>query len=103
MCRFANAIYIRANCEEDHKKRIELLKQGRDFSLKALKLEPENVTVLKWCATLTGVLAEQCNETKERIKLGHEFKTYLDKALELDGGKQYPELYHMRGRFRYQV
>lgn len=70
--RLANAIYIKANCEEDHKKRIELLREGREYALRALKLEPENVSVIKWTATLTGVLAEQCNETKERIKLGHE-------------------------------
>jgi hypothetical protein len=54
LVRLSNATYIRANCEEDHAKRVELLREGRRYALNALKLEPENETVLKWCATLTG-------------------------------------------------
>jgi tetratricopeptide (TPR) repeat protein len=48
-------------------------------------------------------LAEHCESLSERIKLGHEFKDYLDQALERDEKGNYPELFHMRARFKYQI
>uniref|UniRef100_A0AC35FPW9 Uncharacterized protein n=1 Tax=Panagrolaimus sp. PS1159 TaxID=55785 RepID=A0AC35FPW9_9BILA len=38
---------------------------------------------------------------KERIKYGHEFKKYVDEAIQQLPGDF--ELYHMRGRFRFEV
>ncbi|KAI6180460.1 Rmd-3 [Aphelenchoides besseyi] len=99
--RFAKCFYILANCEYDQQKRAELLAKGRDFAVRGLATEPENFELLKYAAALTGVLAEQSEETRDRINLGHEFKNYLDKALTIEPNDHM--LLHMRGRFHYHI
>ncbi|KAI6204582.1 hypothetical protein M3Y94_00691900 [Aphelenchoides besseyi] len=99
--RFAKCFYILANCEDDQQKRAELLTEGRGFAVRGLATEPENFELLKYAAALTGVLAEQSEETRERINLGHEFKNYLDKALTIESNDLM--LLHMRGRFHYHI
>ncbi|CAD5226523.1 unnamed protein product [Bursaphelenchus okinawaensis] len=98
--RLAHACYIRANQRDDENQRLELLREGSDFAKQAVELDPENGIVMKWAATLVGVLAEH-SSWKEKVALGNEFKKYLDKAIE-----KLPEewtLLHMRGRFIYQI
>ncbi|CAD5230736.1 unnamed protein product [Bursaphelenchus xylophilus] len=98
--RLAHACYIRANQEDVDEKRIELLREAREHALKAVEIDPENGEVWKWAATVTGVLAEHLS-LKEKVSLGKEFKTYLDKAIE-----KLPDeitLLHMRGRFIFQI
>ena len=45
--RLAHACYIRANCEEAKAKRVELLREGRAYALKALDAGKSNAAALK--------------------------------------------------------
>uniref|UniRef100_A0A915A5K3 Uncharacterized protein n=1 Tax=Parascaris univalens TaxID=6257 RepID=A0A915A5K3_PARUN len=100
LCRFAHACYIRSNnCVKEEEGRKSVLNEAHDACRKAYELEPANAHVLKWCCIITGSLAD-ISSNKERIELGYEFKNYLDEAIELAPDAS---IYHMRGRFAYDV
>uniref|UniRef100_A0A9J2PAA0 Regulator of microtubule dynamics protein 1 n=1 Tax=Ascaris lumbricoides TaxID=6252 RepID=A0A9J2PAA0_ASCLU len=98
--RLAHACYILSNyCQTNEERRKTLLIEAHDACKKAYKIEPKDADVLKWCSIITGSLAE-ISGNREKIELGHEFKMYLDKAAEVAPDSA---IYHMRGRFFYEV
>uniref|UniRef100_A0A914ZVZ8 Regulator of microtubule dynamics protein 1 n=2 Tax=Parascaris univalens TaxID=6257 RepID=A0A914ZVZ8_PARUN len=98
--RLAHACYILSNyCRRNEERRKTLLIEAHDACKKAYKIEPKDANVLKWCSIITGSLAE-ISGNREKIELGHEFKMYLDKAAEVAPDSA---IYHMRGRFFYEV
>ncbi|VBB33090.1 unnamed protein product [Acanthocheilonema viteae] len=67
----------------------------------AYELNSNNAEILKWCAIITGTLAELRNLNDcERVIYVKEFKTYLDEAL---AGEPDSSVYHMNGRFCYRM
>ncbi|CAJ0589369.1 unnamed protein product [Cylicocyclus nassatus] len=96
----AEVCYMVSNMEEKDQERVEWLKTGRQHALDAHELNPVSVPILKILCSTTGRLAEESG-IREKISLGFEFKTYLDRAVALDPLSF--ELLHMRGRFQYQV
>ncbi|VDN06410.1 unnamed protein product [Thelazia callipaeda] len=96
---FMHACYIVSNCSTNEIKRKTVLDEAYGYGKKIFELEPNNREVLKWCAIITGSLAEVAT-MKEKIALGHEFKNYLDKAAENEPDSS---IFHMRGRFSYQI
>ncbi|EPB70294.1 hypothetical protein ANCCEY_10616 [Ancylostoma ceylanicum] len=73
---------------------------GRQHALDAHDLNPTSIAILKILCSTTGRLAEESG-IREKINLGFEFKTYLDRAVALQPSSF--ELLHMRGRFTYQA
>ena len=67
----------------------------------AYEKAPKDADVLRWAPIVTGSLSENANGHKERIQYGHEFKKYIDEAIETLPADF--ALYHMRGRFRYEI
>uniref|UniRef100_A0A914PSY9 Uncharacterized protein n=1 Tax=Panagrolaimus davidi TaxID=227884 RepID=A0A914PSY9_9BILA len=99
--RIGQACYILANCSKEEEQRRVLLLEGYEHIRNAYEKAPTDHNVLQWAPIITGSLSENANGHKERIKYGHEFKKYVDEAIQ-----QLPEdfaLYHMRGRFRFEV
>uniref|UniRef100_A0AC34QL94 Uncharacterized protein n=1 Tax=Panagrolaimus sp. JU765 TaxID=591449 RepID=A0AC34QL94_9BILA len=99
--RLAHACYILSNCSQAEEQRRAYLQEGHQYIVEAYKIAPEDPKVLHWAPIVTGSLAETAATTKDRIRIGHEFKKYIDEAIE----KLPPEFafFHMRGRFRYEV
>uniref|UniRef100_A0AC35FQ30 Uncharacterized protein n=1 Tax=Panagrolaimus sp. PS1159 TaxID=55785 RepID=A0AC35FQ30_9BILA len=62
---------------------------------------PNDHGVLRWASNILFSLYKNSSGHKERIKYGHEFKKYVDEAIQQLPGDF--ELYHMRGRFRFEV
>ncbi|KAL6743281.1 hypothetical protein Aduo_016337 [Ancylostoma duodenale] len=96
----AEVCYMISNMEEKDQERVEWLRKGRQHALDAHDLNPTSVPILKILCSTTGRLAEESG-LRDKINLGFEFKTYLDRAVALQPSSF--ELLHMRGRFTYQV
>ncbi|RCN42393.1 hypothetical protein ANCCAN_11637 [Ancylostoma caninum] len=96
----AEVCYMISNMEEKDQERVEWLKKGRQHALYAHDLNSTSVPILKILCSTTGRLAEESG-IRDKINLGFEFKTYLDRAVALQPSSF--ELLHMRGRFTYQV
>jgi tetratricopeptide (TPR) repeat protein len=77
-----------------------LIIEGHKYAIHAYKLDEKHFLVLKWAAVLTGGLTDFLG-TKEKIQEGNKFKSYLDKALAINGTEY--SLLHMRGRFSFSV
>ncbi|VDM41248.1 unnamed protein product [Toxocara canis] len=98
--RLAQACYIRSNnCYKNVEQRKAILSEAHEACKKAYELDARNANVLKWCSIVTGSLAEITNG-REKIELGCEFKGYLDEAMKVAPDSS---IYHMRGRFAYEV
>ncbi|WKY10287.1 hypothetical protein Q1695_002550 [Nippostrongylus brasiliensis] len=96
----AEVCYMISNMEEKDRERVDWLKRGRKHALEAHDLNPTNISTLKILCSTTGRLAEESG-IRDKIHLGFEFKTHLDRAVAVDPSCF--ELLHMRGRFCYQV
>uniref|UniRef100_A0AC34FL79 Uncharacterized protein n=1 Tax=Panagrolaimus sp. ES5 TaxID=591445 RepID=A0AC34FL79_9BILA len=99
--RLGQACYILANCSKEEEQRRAFLLEGHGYIKHAYELAPRDPDVLRWAPIITGSLSENSSGHKERIQYGHEFKKYIDEAIE-----NLPEdfaLFHMRGRFRFEV
>ncbi|XGW01409.1 hypothetical protein V3C99_013953 [Haemonchus contortus] len=96
----AEVCYAISNMEDKDQERIEWLKKGRKHALDAHELNPTSIAILKILCSTTGRLAEESG-VRDKINLGFEFKTHLDRAVAVDPSCF--ELLHMRGRFSYQV
>uniref|UniRef100_A0A914Z1C6 Tetratricopeptide repeat protein n=1 Tax=Panagrolaimus superbus TaxID=310955 RepID=A0A914Z1C6_9BILA len=99
--RLGQACYILANCSKEEEQRRAFLLEGHGYIVRAYEKAPRDPDVLRWAPIITGSLSENASGNKERIQYGHEFKKYIDEAIE-----HLPEdfaLFHMRGRFRYEV
>uniref|UniRef100_A0A0R3RZA5 TPR_REGION domain-containing protein n=1 Tax=Elaeophora elaphi TaxID=1147741 RepID=A0A0R3RZA5_9BILA len=100
--RLAHACYILSNfCHSDRDKCYRLLEEAYASCKSAYESKVKSDEILKWCAVITGVLAElQDLSDFDRITYLREFKKFLDEALT---GKPDASVYHMNGRFRYRV
>ncbi|EYB98918.1 hypothetical protein Y032_0126g1304 [Ancylostoma ceylanicum] len=96
----AEVCYMISNMEEKDQERVQWLRKDRQHALDAHDLNPTSIAILKILCSTTGRLAEESG-IREKINLGFEFKTYLDRAVALQPSSF--ELLHMRGRFTYQV
>lgn len=98
--RCAEVCYMISNTAGSYQERVEWLKKGRKHALEAHDLNPTSIAILKILCSTTGRLAEESG-LRDKINLGFEFKTHLDRAVAVDPSCF--ELLHMRGRFSYQV
>uniref|UniRef100_A0A915B6T7 Gamma-soluble NSF attachment protein n=2 Tax=Parascaris univalens TaxID=6257 RepID=A0A915B6T7_PARUN len=99
-CRFAHACYIRSNnCFKNLEKCKAILGEAHEACKKAYELDAKNKDVLKWCSIISGSLAD-ISDGEEKIELGYEFKNYIDEAIKITPDSS---IYHMRGRFTYEV
>ncbi|KAJ1345833.1 hypothetical protein KIN20_000453 [Parelaphostrongylus tenuis] len=98
--RCAEVCYLISNMEDKDRDRVHWLKQGRNHALDGHEQNPTSIAILKVLCSTTGRLAEESGVI-DKINLGFEFKTYLDRAIAIDPSSF--ELLHMRGRFSYQV
>ncbi|PIO77648.1 hypothetical protein TELCIR_00233 [Teladorsagia circumcincta] len=96
----AEVCYAISNMEDKDQERIEWLRKGRKHALDAHELNPTSIAILKILCSTTGRLAEESG-IRDKINLGFEFKTHLDRAVAVDPSCF--ELLHMRGRFSYQA
>uniref|UniRef100_A0A914PBR8 Uncharacterized protein n=1 Tax=Panagrolaimus davidi TaxID=227884 RepID=A0A914PBR8_9BILA len=93
--------YLLACRRKEKKQRRVLLLKAYEHICYAYEKDPTDDFVVNWAPDITCAIYENANGHKERIKYGHEFKKYVDEAIQ-----QLPEdfaLYHMRGRFRFEV
>uniref|UniRef100_A0A0N5ADS1 TPR_REGION domain-containing protein n=1 Tax=Syphacia muris TaxID=451379 RepID=A0A0N5ADS1_9BILA len=86
--------------EKGDSMRKNLVLEGRNYSLKAYYASPSCFESVRWAALMTG-LATDYVSMKEKIKLGGEFKEYLDKAIGMRPGEV--SLLYMRGRYSYAI
>ncbi|GMR44300.1 hypothetical protein PMAYCL1PPCAC_14495, partial [Pristionchus mayeri] len=100
--RLANAIYILTNDINDPKERRNKLTQGFELAKSAFEKDPTNAEAAKQAAILVGSLSESASNTLEQMKLGAQFKKYLDLTMDLDPEPDMVVL-HMRGRFSFKV
>ncbi|GMS80135.1 hypothetical protein PENTCL1PPCAC_2310, partial [Pristionchus entomophagus] len=100
--RLANAIYILTNDIEDPKERRNQLNQGFELAKSAFEKDPTNSDAAKQAAILVGTLSESASNSLEQMKLGAQFKKYLDHTIALDPEPDMVVL-HMRGRFSFKV
>ncbi|EYC23500.1 hypothetical protein Y032_0015g2680 [Ancylostoma ceylanicum] len=98
--RAAMACYSKGCTEEVDKSRLQWLRKAHDYALEAHNMNDKDTDVLSVLCSATGKLAEDSG-TYEKIKLGFEFQTYLDKAIALCADSY--EFLHMRGRLAFQV
>ncbi|GMT21133.1 hypothetical protein PFISCL1PPCAC_12430, partial [Pristionchus fissidentatus] len=100
--RLANAIYFLSNDIEDAKERRAKITEGFEFAKSAFEKDPSNAEAAKQAAILVGTLSEMASGSLEQMKLGAQFKKYLDHTIALN-----PEpdmvILHMRGRFSFAV
>jgi hypothetical protein len=82
--------------ENDKKYVLDALKHSKE----AVDLSPESINCLKWYCAAAG-RATSFVDTKERIRLGHQLKESLDKALSLSP-KDYL-LHYIHGRWCFEV
>lgn len=73
---------------------------GLQYAEKALSLDISNPDAHKWFAILTGMLGDFLT-TKEKIQNGYLFQKHLATALE--GRPDDATLYHLLGRFKFEV
>uniref|UniRef100_A0A914Q319 Uncharacterized protein n=1 Tax=Panagrolaimus davidi TaxID=227884 RepID=A0A914Q319_9BILA len=91
--RIGHACYILASCSKNEKRRRVLLLEGYEHIRNAYEKAPTDENVLLWAPIITCSLSANANGHKERIKYGHEFKKYVDEAIQ-----QFPEdftFYHI--------
>ncbi|KIH54154.1 hypothetical protein ANCDUO_15700 [Ancylostoma duodenale] len=94
------ACYSKGCTEEVDKSRLQWLRKAHDYALEAHNMDDKDTDVLSVLCSATGKLAEDSG-TYEKIKLGFEFQTYLDKAIALCADSY--EFLHMRGRLAFQA
>ncbi len=82
--------------ENDKKYVLEALKHSKE----AVDLSPESIDCLKWYCAAAG-RATSFVDTKERIRLGHQLKESLEKALSLSPKDHL--LHHIHGRWCFEV
>uniref|UniRef100_A0A6M2DD14 Regulator of microtubule dynamics protein 1 n=1 Tax=Xenopsylla cheopis TaxID=163159 RepID=A0A6M2DD14_XENCH len=80
--------------------REDWISKGLINAEKALELNETNSECHKWYAILMGSRVEFLG-IKDKIEEGFIFKKHVERALELNSGDPY--LYHLLGRFKYEV
>uniref|UniRef100_A0A914YEN7 Uncharacterized protein n=1 Tax=Panagrolaimus superbus TaxID=310955 RepID=A0A914YEN7_9BILA len=98
--RLGQACYILANCSKEEESRAFVLR-GHGYIVQAYEKAPRDTNVLKLAVVLKNFMYSNAIGIKERLKHRHEFKKYIDEAIE-----HLPEdfaFFHLRGRFRYEV
>jgi tetratricopeptide (TPR) repeat protein len=84
----------------DKDKQKDLAFETLRVAKEALNAGPENADCHKWYAVAVGSISDFVT-TKEKIQNGGEFKLHVDRALALRQGDA--TLYHMRGRWAFEV
>ncbi|GMR39928.1 hypothetical protein PMAYCL1PPCAC_10123, partial [Pristionchus mayeri] len=100
--RLANAIYILTNDITDPKERLNKLSQGFELAKSSFEKDPTSADAAKQAAMLVGSLSESASNPLEQMKLGAQFKRYLDHTIALEPEPDMVVL-HMRGRFSFKV
>ncbi|KAI6199573.1 hypothetical protein M3Y96_00641300 [Aphelenchoides besseyi] len=98
--RLARAMYNLTSTMEKNPARKNLIHEAHKYATDAYALLPTDFDVVKWCAITSGLVCE-ISGNKERIKMGYEFKKYLDEALAMNTADS--TLLHMRARFSYAI
>ncbi len=70
------------------------------YSKEALELDPQSINCLKWYCAAAG-RATSFVDTKERIRLGHQLKESLDKAISMSPKDHL--LHYIHDRWCYEV
>ncbi|PAV64359.1 hypothetical protein WR25_20491 [Diploscapter pachys] len=96
----ANVAHKIAQKTKNKAEEIKYLKEARLSALAAHEVKPDSFSALKILCSATGKLAEESSKAN-RIRLGFEFKDYLDKANAMCRDSY--EMLHMRARFHYHV
>ncbi|KAI6206320.1 hypothetical protein M3Y94_00896500 [Aphelenchoides besseyi] len=86
--------------EKKNSTRKPLISDAHKHATAAYAIAPTNFSVVKWLAITTGSVCDIA-DAKEKIKLGFDFKKFLDQALAINSNDS--TLLHMRGRFCYTV
>ncbi|MCP9264711.1 Regulator of microtubule dynamics protein 1 [Dirofilaria immitis] len=79
---------------------VAIVFQCRTYATSAYAYDENNAEVLRWAAILIGSATDFLGP-KEKIEQGKIFKTYLDRAIEMESTEY--SLLHSRGRFSYEV
>ncbi|KAI6237257.1 Regulator of microtubule dynamics protein 1 [Aphelenchoides besseyi] len=98
--RLARAMYNLTSTMEKNSTRKNLIHEAHKYATDAYALLPTDFDVVKWCAITSGLVCE-ISGNKDRIKMGYEFKKYLDEALAMNAADS--TLLHMRARFSYAI
>ncbi|OQR71631.1 regulator of microtubule dynamics protein 2-like [Tropilaelaps mercedesae] len=91
---------IVAQSAGDIGKKRELAFEAHKYAVEALKIDEHNPECHKWFAIAVGSLSEFVG-TQQKIQNGYQFKKHVDIAVKLKPLD--PTLYHMLGRWCYEV
>ncbi|VDK74198.1 unnamed protein product [Litomosoides sigmodontis] len=99
--RLGKACFLWANTlqKKDSRKKVLIL-EGRKYATSAYASDENNAEALRWAAILIGSAIDFLG-TKDKIEQGKIFKSYLDRAIEMQPTEY--SLLHSRGRFSYEV
>uniref|UniRef100_A0A915Q652 Regulator of microtubule dynamics protein 1 n=1 Tax=Setaria digitata TaxID=48799 RepID=A0A915Q652_9BILA len=99
--RLGKACFLWANTlqKKDTRKKLLIL-EGRTYATTAYKGDENNSEALRWAAILIGSATDFLGP-KDKIEQGKIFKSYLDRAIEMQSNEY--SLLHSRGRFSYEV
>ncbi|XP_014249273.1 regulator of microtubule dynamics protein 2-like [Cimex lectularius] len=97
--RLAMACYQISLQREGNAKK-DYINKGIEYARKSLALDSSISEVHKWYAICVGARAEW-QGTRDKIRDGLEFQNHVLKALEITPND--PTLYHLLGRFQYEV
>lgn len=98
------AYQLSNECDDDGERKT-YLEKAYDYLKTAHQEAPADKDTLRCLCAATGRLAEE-SDVRNKIRLGFEFKDYLDTAIgqddETDDDHSF-ELFHMRGRLAYTI
>jgi len=101
ICRMAGSIFIKAQNEDNLKKKKDFFYRGFDYAKEALKSDSLHGYANFWYAAYIGRIG-QIEGNREAILNSYHVKKYGLKAIELIS-EDYDPAYHMMGRWHYEL